>query len=81
MAYSQYSDQYSPGDYYRAVFGKDKFKFTPSTETPMDSESFQRFLNLQRNPESLFSSTVKYPKGFTDYMAFASEFGLDPGAL
>jgi hypothetical protein len=46
----------------------------------MDSESFQRFLNLQRNPESLFSEAVKYPKGFTDYMNFMQEFGLTPRA-
>lgn len=51
MAYADYSDKYSPGEYYRAVYGKNRFLFTPNTETTMDSESFQRFLNLQRDPE------------------------------
>lgn len=80
MAYSDYSDKYSPGEYYRAVYGKNRFLFTPNTETTMDSESFQRFLNLQRDPDSLFTQTVKYPKGFTDYMSFMTEFGLTPRA-
>jgi len=80
MAYGSYSDKYTPGEYYRAVFGANRFRFVPDTQTTMDSESFQRFLNLQRNPESLFTETVKYPKGFTDYMSFMTEFGLTPRA-
>ena len=44
-------------------FGAGRFRFVPDTQTTMDSESFQRFLNLQRNPESLFMEAVKYPKG------------------
>jgi hypothetical protein len=81
MSYSQYSDQYTPGEYYRNAFGKNRFAFTPSTETTMDSESFQRFLNLQRNPQSLFLNSVRYPKGFTEMMSLASEFGLNSNSL
>lgn len=80
MSYSDYSDKYLPGEYLRAKFGSGVFRFVPDTQTTMDSESFQRFLNLQRNPESLFSEAVKYPKGFTDYMSFMQEFGLTPRA-
>jgi hypothetical protein len=81
MAYTQYGDSYTPGEYYRQLFGKNRFRFTPNTETAMDSESFQRFLNLQRNPSTLFDESVKLPKGFTDYMALASEFGLNQANL
>jgi hypothetical protein len=80
MAYSDYSDKYLPGEYLRGVFGSGRFRFAPNTETTMDSESFQRFLNLQRDPEALFTQTAKYPKGFTDYMSFMTEFGLTPRA-
>ena len=80
MSYSNYSDAYLPGEYLRSTFGSGRFRFVPDTQTTMDSESFQRFLNLQRNPESLFSEAVKYPKGFTDYMNFMQEFGLTPRA-
>jgi hypothetical protein len=80
MAYNDYSDKYLPGEYYRATLGSGRLRFTPDTQTTMDSESFQRFLNLQRDPESLFTQAVKYPKGFTDYMSFMSEFGLAPKA-
>jgi hypothetical protein len=80
MAYKDYADKYLPGEYYRATSGSGRFRFTPDTQTTMDSESFQQFLNLQRNPESLFTQTVKYPKGFTDYLSFMSEFGLAPKA-
>jgi hypothetical protein len=81
MTYSTYGSQYTPGEYYRSLFGKNRFKLTPDTETTMDSESFQRFLNLQRDPKNLFNEAIKFPKGFTDYMAFTTEFGLNPGAL
>ena len=80
MSYADYADKYNPGEYYRSTFGPNRFRFTPNTETTMDSESFQRFLNLQRNPESLFNEAVKYPNGFTDYMSFMNEFGLTPRA-
>jgi len=79
MSYTQYGDKYTPGEYYRQLFGKNRFRLTPNTETAMDSESFQRFLNLQRDPRNLFSENVKLPKGFTDLMAISSEFGLSPG--
>lgn len=80
MAYADYSDKYSPGEYYRSVYGANRFRFVPDTETTMDSDSFQRFLNLQRDPDSLFNAAVKYPKGLTDYMSFMTEFGLTPRA-
>jgi hypothetical protein len=81
MAYSQYADKYLPGEYYREVFGKNRFAFSPGTETTMDSASFQRFLNLQRNPQGLFLESVRYPKGFTEMMALSSEFGLNSNSL
>lgn len=78
MDSSYLTDNYLPGDYLRSRFGSGRFRFVPDTQTSMDSEIFQRFLNLQRNPESLFTQTVKYPKGFVDYMNFMQEFGLTP---
>ena len=93
-SYADYGDKYLPGEVYRSmgeggenpfyrllVSGQKRFKFRPQESTTTDSESFQRFLNLQKNPEALYGEAVKYPKGFIDYMNFTTEFGLNPGAL
>ncbi len=50
--YRQYPQQVS--DYIR----KKQFKFQPKSDV---GELFQTFLNLQSNPELLFSSTAKMP--------------------
>lgn len=86
--YADYGSQYLPGEYYRSTYGdvssspfyrvmargKQNIKFSPTEETSMQGESFQRFLNISRNPAMLYAEAVKYPQGFTDYMNFVNEF-------
>jgi hypothetical protein len=95
MAYIEYADKYLPGEVYRSTYGaastnpfykvlaqaKKNVKFYPDEQDTMSGESFQRFLNLQRNPSSLYSEAVKYPKGFNQYMSLVQEFGLNPGSV
>jgi hypothetical protein len=74
--FSEYLDTaYLPGDVYRAgtseyrygpqavteYITNKKFKFDPGQD---DGSMFQRFLNLQANPESLFLSKMKLPENF-----------------
>lgn len=92
MAYIEYADKYLPGQVYRSQYGSDPFlqvvgrgrsnvKFTPGEGDSMSSEYFQRFLNLQRNPSSLYEEAVRYPEGFTKYMGMVREFGLNPASV
>lgn len=81
---STYGDTAALNPFYKVLSkGRKNVKFTPSDDdtTTMDSESFQRFLNLQRNPSSLYLEAVRYPKGFVEYMNLTSEFGLNPGSV
>jgi hypothetical protein len=95
MAYIEYADKYLPGEVYRSTYGaastnpfyqvlskaKSKVKFYPNEEDTLSGESFQRFLNLQRNPASLYQEAIKYPEGFNQYMSVVREFGLNPGSV
>jgi len=95
MAYIEYADKYLPGEVYRSTYGaastnpfykvlaqsKKNVKFYPNEEDTMSGESFQRFLNLQRNPSALYAEAVKYPEGFNQYMSLVNEFGLNPGSV
>lgn len=95
MSYIDYADKYLPGEVSRSVYGsastnpfykvlteaKKKVKFYPDEEDTMSGESFQRFLNLQRNPSSIYLEAVKYPSGFNQYMNIVQEFGLNPGSV
>ena len=82
--YSNYIDQeYLPGEVYRSGLGEyryepqavteyianKKFKFDPGKD---DGFVFQRFLNLQANPESLFLNNIKLPENF---QRFSNMFG------
>jgi len=95
MSYIEYADKYLPGEVYRSTYGsastnpfykalteaKKKVKFYPDEEDTMSGESFQRFLNLQRDPASLYQEAIKYPEGFNQYMSIVREFGLNPGSV
>lgn len=95
MSYIEYADKYLPGEVSRSTYGaaatnpfyqvfskaKSKFKFSPNEEDTMSGESFQRFLNLQRNPSALYAEAIKYPEGFNQYMSIVREFGLNPGSV
>ena len=95
MAYIEYADKYLPGEVYRSTYGgadtnpflrvyakaRKGVKFTPQEEGTMSGESFQRFLNLQRDPASLYQEAIKYPDGFNQYMSMVREFGLNPGSV
>jgi len=95
MAYIEYADKYLPGEVYRSTYGaastnpfyqvlskaKKNVKFYPNEEDTMSGESFQRFLNLQRDPASLYQEAIKYPEGFNQYMSIVREFGLNPGSV
>jgi len=55
---------------------KAKFKFDEIDES-QDSlvkpgSSFQRFLNLQNNPESLFTSKMRLPQKFQEFQALSN---------
>ena len=83
-SFADYLDtSYLPGDIYRAgtsqyrqepqavteyIAGK-KFKFDPGKD---DGSLFQKFLNLQANPESLFLNKIKLPENF---QRFSNMFG------
>jgi len=82
--YSEYLDQeYLPGEVYSSglseyrfepqaiteYIANKKFKFDPGND---DGSMFQRFLNLQANPESLFLSKIKLPENF---QRFSNMFG------
>lgn len=95
MSYIEYADKYLPGEVYRSTYGgagtnpfyqvyakaKKGVKFTPQEEDTMSGESFQRFLNLQRDPASLYQEAIKYPQGFNQYMSMVREFGLNPDSV
>jgi hypothetical protein len=95
MSYIDYADKYLPGEVSRSTYGaastnpfykvlmkaKGKVKFYPDEEDTMSGESFQRFLNLQRDPASLYQEAIKYPDGFNQYMSIVREFGLNPGSV
>lgn len=95
MAYIEYADKYLPGEVYRSTYGaastnpfykvltqsKKNVKFYPDEEDTMSGESFQRFLNLQRDPASLYQEAIKYPEGFNRYMSMVREFGLNPDSV
>lgn len=95
MSYIEYADRYLPGEVYRSTYGaastnpfykvlmqaKNKVKFYPDEQDTMSGESFQRFLNLQKNPASLYTEAVRYPEGFNRYMSMVEEFGLNPGSV
>lgn len=95
MSYIEYADKYLPGEVYRSTYGaastnpfykalteaKKKVKFYPDEEDTMSGASFQRFLNLQRDPASLYQEAIKYPEGFNQYMGIVREFGLNPGSV
>ena len=58
---------------------KKKFKFAdiPNTDRIQDSlakpgSSFERFLNLQNNPESLFTSKMRFPQKFQEFQALSN---------
>lgn len=58
---------------------KKKFKFSdiPNTGSIQDSlakpgSSFERFLNLQNNPESLFTSKMRLPQKFQEFQALSN---------
>jgi|Wag4MinimDraft_6_1082665.scaffolds.fasta_scaffold07491_3 hypothetical protein len=58
---------------------KKKFKFAdiPTTGSIQDSlakpgSSFERFLNLQNNPESLFTSKMRLPQKFQEFQALSN---------
>jgi hypothetical protein len=58
---------------------KKKFKFAdiPTTDSIQDSlakpgSSFERFLNLQNNPESLFTSKMRLPQKFQEFQALSN---------
>jgi hypothetical protein len=82
--YSEYIDkEYLPGEVYGAglseyrfepqavteYIANKKFKFDPGKD---DGSMFQRFLNLQANPESLFLNKIKLPENF---QRFSNMFG------
>lgn len=50
-----------------------KSKFESKTVSP--GSSFERFLNLQRDPNSLIAEKMKVPAGFTQAINMASGFG------
>lgn len=49
-------------------------KSTFESRTPEPDSLFERFLNLQRNPESLISTQMRLPSGFNQAMNMASSF-------
>lgn len=95
MSYIEYADKYLPGEVYRSTYGaasnnpfykvlsqqKKNVKFYPDESTSMQGEMFQRFLNLQRDPASLYKDAVKYPEQFNEYMSLVREFGLNPASV
>ncbi len=95
MSYIEYADKYLPGEVSRSTYGaastnpfykvfiqaKNKVKFNPDNQDTMSGEYFQRFLNLQRDPSSLYQEAIKYPDGFNQYMSMVREFGLNPGSV
>lgn len=95
MSYAEYADKYLPGEVYRSTYGaastnpfyralskaKSKVKFYPDEDSTFSGESFQRFLNLQRDPASLYTEAIKYPDGFNQYMSMIREFGLNPDSV
>lgn len=64
----EYRSSYSPQDIREYITNK-KFKFKSAEEEP--GSYFEKFLNLQANPNSLISSKVKLPQGFTNFMALS----------
>ncbi len=54
-----------------AIFDK---KSAFESKAPNASSMFERFLNLQRNPESLVDSKMRLPAGFSQAMALTSGF-------
>lgn len=92
MSYIEYADKYLPGEVYRSQYGSNPFsqvvgkgrknvRFVPEEQDSMSSEYFQRFLNLQKDPSSLYQEAIRYPEGFNKYMSIVREFGLNPGSV
>lgn len=55
-----------------ATFDK-KSAFESKTQAP--GSLFERFLNIQRDPNSLMSGRMKFPSGFNQALNMASGFG------
>jgi hypothetical protein len=81
--YADYVDSYTPGEVYSAglddyqlypqlrsaYLAKKKFKFQPESE---EGAYFQKFLNMQNNPEAVLQESLKLPQGFQSAMALFS---------
>lgn len=84
--YADYAEtEYLPGDVYSAGLDEYRSSYTPqdiqsylaSKKFKFKSEEgepgtyFERYLNLQANPNSLIDKTIKFPQGFTNFMALS----------